>query len=73
VLKKDGVFNPKQKMSGRHFVHKIKGMINDLGFEMEKRKIFTYEMGKTAEKNKAETSLLRAKRFFVEIEKIIRT
>ena len=46
-------------------------LIRDLGNEMSKRKIFTYELGKTAERKKAETSLLRAKNFVTEIEKII--
>ncbi|MBU0629152.1 MAG: hypothetical protein KKC75_08245 [Nanoarchaeota archaeon] len=39
--------------------------------ETSKRKMFTYDLGKTAEKIKAETSLLRAKKFVNEVEKII--
>ena len=50
---------------------KIKKLVEDFNFEQDKRKIFTYELGKIAEKNKAQTSYERAKNFFQEIEKII--
>ena len=46
-------------------------MIKDFGNEMSKRKIFTYDLGKTAERVKAETSLSRAKNFVKEVERII--
>lgn len=46
-------------------------LISDLDNEMFKRKTFTYEMGKTAEIRKAETSFNRAKRFVREVEKMI--
>jgi hypothetical protein len=46
-------------------------LIRDFGNEMAKRKIFTYELGKTAERRKAEVSLQRAKNFVREVEKII--
>ena len=50
---------------------KIKNLVLDLGFEINKRKMFTYEIGKIAERKKAETSYSRAANFFVEIEKIM--
>ncbi len=46
-------------------------MIDDFSAEMNKRKIFTYELGKNAEKEKAKTSLKRAKAFVKVIEDII--
>ncbi len=48
---------------------KIESLVKDLDFEISKRKEFTYGLGKIAEKKKAETSLSRAKNFFIEIEK----
>ena len=48
---------------------KLKGLVSDFGFELEKRKIFTYDIGIDAERNKALTSYTRAKNFFQEIEK----
>lgn len=51
---------------------KISRLIEDFGREMAKRKIFTYDLGKTAERKKAETSLSRAKNFVKEIERIIK-
>ena len=51
--------------------NKLKELVTDFGFELEKRKIFTYDLGKEAERNKALTSYNRAKRFFNEIEKAI--
>lgn len=50
---------------------KTEEWIRSFGNEMSKRKIFTYDLGKTAEKKKAETSLTRAKNFVAEVEKII--
>ncbi len=49
---------------------KIKGLVADFGFELEKRKIFTYDLGEDAERTKALTSYVRAKNFFQEVEKI---
>ncbi|MFH1638121.1 MAG: hypothetical protein ABIB71_06870 [Candidatus Woesearchaeota archaeon] len=51
--------------------NKIDGMVRNFSFELSKRKEFTYDIGKIAEKSKAETSLSRAKEFFVEIESIM--
>jgi uncharacterized protein (UPF0332 family) len=51
---------------------KAEQMINDFDNEITKRKIFTYDLGRTAEKNKAKTSLERAKNFFINAEKIIK-
>ncbi|MBU2561207.1 MAG: hypothetical protein KKD17_02835 [Nanoarchaeota archaeon] len=51
--------------------NRIEKLVKDLDFEMAKRKEFTYEMGKIAEKSKAETSLSRARKFFIEIEKVM--
>lgn len=48
---------------------KLKELVADFGFELEKRKTFTYDIGKDAERNKALTSYTRAKNFFQEIEK----
>ncbi|OGJ19900.1 hypothetical protein A3K73_08075 [Candidatus Pacearchaeota archaeon RBG_13_36_9] len=48
---------------------KLKELVTDFGFELEKRKTFTYDLGKDAERNKALTSYIRAKNFFQEIEK----
>ena len=50
---------------------KAEKLIRDFDSEMSKRKIFTYDLGKIAERKKAETSLLRAKNFVNEVEKII--
>ena len=50
---------------------KTEDLIRSFDNEMSKRKIFTYDLGKTAEKKKAETSLTRAKNFVAEVEKII--
>ena len=46
--------------------------ISDFKNELEKRKIFTYNLGSIAEKNKAETSLKRAKNFVKIIEVMIK-
>jgi len=51
---------------------KTEDFIKDFDSEMKKRKIFTYELGKTAEKKKAETSLSRAKNFVREVESILK-
>lgn len=48
---------------------RIRYLVADLESESTKRKEFTYEMGMIAEKSKADASLSRAKRFFIEIEK----
>ncbi len=50
---------------------KAKEMISDYSSEKEKRAKFTYETGEIAMKNKAETSLNRAKRFNEEVRKIL--
>lgn len=51
---------------------KIKELVSDFNSEMVKKKSFTYELGEIAERKKAETSYNRAKKFFVEIEKLLR-
>ena len=51
---------------------KAKEMISDYSSEKEKRAKFTYETGEIAMKNKAETSLNRAKKFNEEVRKILR-
>ncbi len=48
-------------------------IINEYFYEKEKRGLFTYEMGLSAMQNKASTSLKRAKRFNVEIRRLIET
>ena len=50
---------------------KITRLVEDFNFEQTKRKTFTYELGATAERNKALTSYERAKSFFKEIEEMI--
>ena len=51
---------------------KIKELLTNLDFELTKRKTFTYEIEEDASKNKAITSLERAKNFLTEIKKIIK-
>jgi len=51
---------------------KAREMISDYSSEKEKRAKFTYEIGEIAMKNKAETSLNRAKKFNEEVRKILR-
>ena len=46
-------------------------MISNYSSEKEKRAKFTYEIGEIAMKNKAETSLNRAKKFNEEVRKIL--
>lgn len=50
---------------------KAKEVISDYSDEKEKRSKFTYEIGESAMKSKAETSLNRAKRFNEEVRKIL--
>jgi len=50
---------------------KAKEMISNYSSEKEKRAKFTYEIGEIAMKNKAETSLNRAKKFNEEVRKIL--
>ena len=50
---------------------KAKGLVEDYLYEKNKRGFFTYEMGAIAMRNKAQTSLDRAKKFSEEIRKII--
>lgn len=50
---------------------KAKSLIDNYSNEKEKRGRFTYETGEVAMKNKAQTSLERAKRFREEIRKMI--
>lgn len=45
-------------------------LIENYNFELEKRKIFTYFMGRKAEISKAKTSFQRAKDFYLTIEQI---
>ncbi|MBI4919468.1 hypothetical protein HY837_06035 [archaeon] len=51
---------------------KIKELVISFDSELEKRKIFTYEIEESVEKAKAITSLKRAENFFQEINKILR-
>lgn len=46
-------------------------LIENFKFEHKKRIIFTYEVGKEAEMNKAQTSIKRAENFLIEARKII--
>lgn len=46
-------------------------MVQDFDFEQQKRKMFTYEMGRVAEQQKARTSLQRAENFLVQVRKMI--
>lgn len=50
---------------------KAREQIESVKFELDKRKEFTYEMGKTAEENKAQTSIKRAEEFLTLIKEII--
>ena len=50
---------------------KAKEIISDYSMEKEKRARFTYEIGEIAMKNKAETSLIRARKFNEEIRKVL--
>jgi uncharacterized protein (UPF0332 family) len=50
---------------------KIEGLVTDFNFEQAKRKVFTYQLDATAERNKALTSFNRAKSFFREMEKVM--
>lgn len=50
---------------------KIKELVTNFDFELAKRKTFTYEIEEDASKNKAITSLERAKNFVAEVKKII--
>ena len=50
---------------------KIKELVKDFNYELEKRKTFTYSTEETAERNKAITSYNRAKNFLQEISKIV--
>ena len=50
---------------------KAKELISDYSNEKEKRAKFIYEIGEIAMKNKAETSLNRAKKFNEEVRKIL--
>ncbi len=46
-------------------------LMRSYSYEMGKRSAFTYEIGETAKKQKAETSLQRAQEFYNEIKKVI--
>ncbi len=50
---------------------KVHELVESFNLEQEKRKIFTYELGKNAEKVKAITSLERAGSFVTEVRKIV--
>lgn len=45
--------------------------IENVKFELEKRRIFTYEMGQNAEQAKAKTSLERAKEFLTVVKELL--
>jgi len=47
-------------------------IVEHLKFEQTKRTKFTYEMGWTAEKQKAQTSLEREEEFVLEIRKLMK-
>lgn len=51
--------------------NKLKKRVINLNYEQDKRKIFTYEMGQIAEKQKAEISYNRAREFVAEVLKFI--
>ena len=46
-------------------------MVEHFNFEHTKRTSFTYEVGKIAERNKANTSLKRAEEFLIEVRNIM--
>lgn|SRR3989338_2447260 len=48
-------------------------LLDDFKHEQDKRKIFTYEMGKVAEEHKAKASLQRAEKFYEEVRMIIQS
>ena len=50
---------------------KAKDNIEQVKFELTKRREFTYEMGKIAEKNKAETSIKRAESFLTLVKELV--
>lgn len=50
---------------------KAKQQIENIKLELEKRRIFTYEMGVFAEKKKAETSLKRAQEFVTGVKQML--
>ena len=50
---------------------KAKEKIEQVKFELDKRKEFTYEMGKTAEENKANTSIKRAEEFLTLVKEML--
>ncbi len=50
---------------------KAKELMEDYSYEKDKRSRFTYEMGETALRNKAQTSIQRARRFNETIRKMI--
>ena len=50
---------------------KARNMVENLGFEQSKRKIFTYDVGMITERNKALTSLKRAEEFLIETRKML--
>jgi len=45
--------------------------IEQVNLELSKRRTFTYEMGKIAEKNKAETSIKRSEEFLTLVKEMI--
>jgi uncharacterized protein (UPF0332 family) len=51
---------------------KAKTLVSDFGYEMSKRKEFTYDLGKIAEMRKAETSFERARNFVQIAEKMVK-
>lgn len=46
-------------------------LMKSYAYEMGKRSAFTYEIGETAKKQKAETSLQRAQEFYNEVKKVL--
>ncbi len=71
ILGKEKVNSPSISKFPSQAQEKAKEMITDYSNEKEKRAKFTYETGEIAMKNKAETSLNRAKKFNEEARKIL--
>lgn len=50
---------------------KVMELMKSYEYEMGKRSAFTYEIGETAKRKKAETSLQRAQEFYNELKKVL--
>lgn len=48
-----------------------KQQIENVKFELDKRRVFTYEMGKSAEEAKAKSSIARAKEFITMVKELL--